>query len=237
MTDFAVTREPDGRLAPRLIELQAFPTLYAFQAVQCEELARVTPGGEQLGWYLSGLDAEGYRRTMGEAILSGLPPDEVVLLDLDPPRQKTAIDFAFTEQFWDVRAVDPRAIEKVGRELWYERDGKRKRIRRIYNRLIFDELAATGIEAALRPHLAHRRLLGGASQLVLPLEQALPARSCAIRRSPRRTSSRTCASRRPDLENWVLKPLFSFAGSGVKVEVTRRGPRGGARGAARRTRS
>ncbi len=23
-----------------------------------------------------------------------------------------------------------------------------------------------------------------------------------------------------DLENWVLKPLFSFAGSGVKVEVT-----------------
>src|SRR6185295_7299943 len=83
VTDFAVTRGPDGRLAPRLIELQAFPTLYAFQAVQCEELARITPGGERLGWFLSGLDAEGYRRTVGEAILSGLPPDEVVLLDLD----------------------------------------------------------------------------------------------------------------------------------------------------------
>src|SRR5262249_37857950 len=82
VTDFAVTREPEGRLAPKLIELQAFPTLYAFQVAQCEELARVTPGGERLGWYLSGLDADGYRRILGEAILSGLPPEEVVLLDL-----------------------------------------------------------------------------------------------------------------------------------------------------------
>ena len=94
--------------------------------------------------YLSGLDASGYKRVVGEAILSGLPPEEVILLDLDPPTQKTAIDFAFTEQFWGVRALDPSQIEKRGRELWYDRDGKRTRIRRIYNRLIFDELAAKG---------------------------------------------------------------------------------------------
>ena len=219
VTDFAVTREPDGRLAPRLIELQAFPTLYAFQAVQCEELARITPGGERLGWYLSGLDAEGYRRTVGEAILSGLPPDEVVLLDLDPPRQKTAIDFAFTEQFWGVRAVDPRAIEKVGRELWYERDGKRKRIRRIYNRLIFDELAATGIQLPF--DLTSRIDVSWAGH---PNWYFRWSKHCLPElRHPTVPEAHLLSELREppaDLESWVLKPLFSFAGSGVKVEVT-----------------
>jgi hypothetical protein len=219
VTDFAVTREPDGRLAPRLIELQAFPTLYAFQAVQCEELARITPGGERLGWFLSGLDAEGYRRTVGEAILSGLPPDEVVLLDLDPPRQKTAIDFAFTEQFWDVRAVDPREIEKVGRELWYERDGRRKRIRRIYNRLIFDELAATGIQLPF--DLTSRIDVSWAGH---PNWYFRWSKHCLPQlRHPTVPEAHFLSDLREppsDLENWVLKPLFSFAGSGVKVEVT-----------------
>jgi hypothetical protein len=219
VTDFAVTREPDGRLAPRLIELQAFPTLYAFQAVQCEELARITPGGERLGWFLSGLDAEGYRRTVGETILSGLPPEEVVLLDLDPPHQKTAIDFAFTEQFWGVHAVDPRAIEKVGRELWYERDGKRKRIRRIYNRLIFDELAATGIQLPF--DLTSRIDVSWAGH---PNWYFRWSKHCLPQlRHPTVPQAHFLSELRDppaDLENWVLKPLFSFAGSGVKVEVT-----------------
>jgi hypothetical protein len=219
VTDFAVTCEPDGRLAPRLIELQAFPTLYAFQAVQCEELARITPEGERLGWYLSGLDAEGYRRTVGEAILSGLPPEEVVLLDLDPPRQKTAIDFAFTEQFWDVRAVDPRQIEKVGRELWYERDGRRKRIHRIYNRLIFDELTATG--AKLPFDLTSRIDVSWAGH---PNWYFRWSKHCLPHlRHPTVPEAHFLSDLReppPDLENWVLKPLYSFAGSGVKVEVT-----------------
>jgi hypothetical protein len=219
VTDFAVTREDGGRLAPKLIELQAFPTLYGFQVAQCEELARITPGGERMDWYLSGLDAAGYRRVVGEAILSGLPADEVVLLDLDPPRQKTAIDFAFTEQLWGVRALDPSAIEKIGRELWYERDGKRKRIRRIYNRLIFDELAATGrtlpfdITSRIDVSWAgHPNWYFRWSKHCLP-QLRHPAVPEAFFLSDRSEPP-------PDLENWVLKPLFSFAGSGVKVEVT-----------------
>jgi hypothetical protein len=219
VTDFAVVREVDGRLAPRLIELQAFPTLYAFQVAQCEELARVTPGGERLDWYLSGLDADGYRRVLGEAILSGLPPDEVVLLDLDPPNQKTAIDFAFTEQFWGVRAVDPRAIEKVGRELWYDRDGRRTRIHRIYNRLIFDELAASG--AKLPFDLTSRidvSWAGHPNWYFRWSKHCLPQlRHPTV---PEAHFLSDLAEPPADLENWVLKPLFSFAGSGVKVEVT-----------------
>jgi hypothetical protein len=219
VVDFAVTRDSSGRAAPKLIELQAFPTLYAFQVAQCEELARLCPDGERLDWYLSGLDTAGYKRVVGEAILSGLAPEEVVLLDLDPPHQKTAIDFAFTEEFWGVKAVDPSEIEKRGRELWYRRDGKRVRIRRIYNRLIFDELESTG--AKLPFDLTSRLDVSWAghpnwyfrwSKHCLP-ELKHPA-------VPESFFLSDLPSVPKDLENWVLKPLFSFAGSGVNVEVT-----------------
>jgi hypothetical protein len=217
-TDFAVTRDADGRFRPKLIELQAFPTLYAFQIAQCEELARLCPGGEGLTWYLSGLDADSYRRIVGDVILAGLPSENVVLLDLDPPSQKTAVDFAFTEQFWDVRAIDPGEIEKSGRELWYRRDGKRTRILRIYNRLIFDELEAKGatfpfdLKEPLDVSWAgHPDWYFRWSKHSLPqLEHAIVPPSFFLSDLP---------GIPPDLENWVLKPLFSFAGSGVKVEV------------------
>ncbi len=219
VTDFAVTRDSSGRLAPKLIELQAFPTLYAFQVVQCEELARMCPGGERLDWYFSGLDTAAYKRVVGDAILSGLSPEEVVLLDLDPPHQKTAIDFAFTEQFWGVKALDPSEIEKRGRELWYRRDGRPTRIRRIYNRLIFDELEASG--AKLPFDLTSRLDVSWAghpnwyfrwSKHCLPeLRHPTVPESFFLSELPEVPK---------DLDNWVLKPLFSFAGSGVKVEVT-----------------
>jgi hypothetical protein len=219
VTDFAVTRDAAGRLAPKLIELQAFPTLYAFQAAQCEELAHLCPDGHRLGWYLSGLDAAGYKRVVGEAILSGLAPEEVVLLDLDPPHQKTAIDFAFTEQFWGVKAVDPSEIEKRGRELWYRRNGKSVRIRRIYNRLIFDELEATG---GRLPFDITSRIdvswAGHPNWYFRWSKHCLPELSHPTVPESRLLSDFAAPPR--DLENWVLKPLFSFAGSGVKVDVT-----------------
>ena len=153
VTDFAVTRGEGGRLAPKLIELQAFPTLYGFQVAQNEELAAICPSPAGLEWYLSGLDAAGYKRIVGEAILAGLPPENVVLLDLDPPHQKTAIDFVFTEQIWGVRAVDPGEIEKRGRELWYRRNGKAHANPPDLQPAHLRRARGQGRHAALRPRL------------------------------------------------------------------------------------
>jgi hypothetical protein len=219
VTDFAVVRDGSGRLAPRLIELQAFPTLYAFQVVQCEELARLSPDGDRLDWYLSGLDTRSYWKVMDEAILAGNRSENVVLLDLDPPRQKTAIDFAFTEQFWGIRAVDPSQIEKRGQELWYDKDGRPTRIHRLYNRLIFDELESAGaaLPFDLRQPLdvswaGHPNWYFRWSKHCLPkLRHPTVPEAVLLSDLPSPPS---------DLENWVLKPLFSFAGSGVRVEVT-----------------
>jgi hypothetical protein len=156
---------------------------------------------------------------VGEAILSGLPPENVVLLDVDPPRQKTAVDFAFTKQFWDVRAIDPGAIEKRDRELWYSRDGKPTRIRRIYNRLIFDELE---VKAIRLPFDITSRIdvswAGHPNWYFRWSKHCLPDLEHPT--VPQAVFLSNLASVPADLENWVLKPLFSFAGSGVKVDVT-----------------
>ncbi len=219
--DFAVTREgADGRLVPKLIELQAFASLYAFQIFQTRELARITPGGEDLDFLLAGLDEEGYVRTVGDAILGGFPAENVVLMDIDPPTQKTYVDFAFTEKLWGVRPVSATDIEKRGRELWYRRDGKPTRILRIFNRLIFDELAAKGIRLPI--------------DFTQPLDVSWAGHpnwyfrwskhSLPFLRHPTAPEARLMPDFETlpdDPENWVAKPLFSFAGSGVKVDVTR----------------
>jgi hypothetical protein len=216
--DFAVTRDgPEGALAPRLIELQAFPSLYAFQLFQTKELARMTPDGARLDFFLSGLDEAGYVRVVGDAIRDGLPAENVVLMDIDPPTQKTAVDFSFTEQLWDVRAVSVSDIETRGRELWYRRDGKPTRILRIYNRLIFDELIAKGISIPVdfsRP--LDVSWAGHPNWYFRWSKHSLPGL-----RHPTVPEARLLSEGAPpDPENWVLKPLFSFAGSGVKVDVT-----------------
>lgn len=216
--DFAVA-DVAGRLVPRLIELQAFPSLYGFQFVQAQEQRRDTPGGEGLGFVLSDLGEEGYRRVLGEALLNGHPVENVVLLDLDPPTQKTYPDFAATEKLWGLRAVCPTKVEKRGRELWYDREGRKTRILRLYNRVIFDELLAKKIalpfsftepldvEWAGHPNWYFRW-----SKHSLPrLKHATVPEAHFLSDLPRWPE---------DLPGWVLKPLFSFAGSGVKVDVT-----------------
>ena len=216
--DFAVVRE-SGRLAPKLIELQAFPTLYGFQLFQSRLEREITPGGEELGYLLSGLDPDGYVREVGRAILADIPPENVILLDIDPPHQKTAVDFSCTEKLWGVRAVDPRALIRRGRELWYEREGVPTRVLRIYNRVIFDELA--GKNLAL-PFDFREPLdvawAGHPNWYFRWSKHALPALTHPTAPEARFLSELDSVP--SDLEGWVLKPLFSFAGAGVRVDVT-----------------
>ncbi len=217
--DFAVTRE-DGRLAPRLIELQGFPSLYGFQVLQALELKKLVPEGDRLRFLLSDLDLDGYRRVVGEAILGGCPPEHVVLLDLDPPSQKTYPDFAMTEKLWGVRAVCPTILEKRGRELWYRRDGMPTRILRIYNRVIVDELLAKKVALPFRyTEPLDVEWAGHPNWYFRWSKHALPWLDHPA--VPEAVFLSDLARPPDDLERWVLKPLFSFAGLGVKVDVTR----------------
>ena len=216
--DFAITREGDA-LIPRLIELQGFPSLYAFQLVQGREIRKMVPDGDRLEFLLAGLDEDGYEQVIGEALLGGHRPEHVVLFDLDPPAQKTYPDFALTEKLWGVRAVCPTTVEKRGRELWYRRDGRWCRILRIYNRVIVDELQAKQIELPFRyTDPLDVEWAGHPNWYFRWSKHALPRLGHPAVPTARLLSD---FDRPPDdLENWVLKPLFSFAGVGVNVDVT-----------------
>jgi hypothetical protein len=215
--DFAIV-EADGRLVPRLIELQGFPSLYAFQLLQGRLCLEMMPG-EDLDYFLGGLDDEGYRRVVGDAILGGLPAENVVLLDLDPPGQGTYPDFAATERLFGIRAVCPTDVAKRGRELWYERDGRRTRVLRVYNRVIVDELVEKRVELPFRfTEELDVEWAGHPNWFFRWSKHALPGLRHPLVPEARLLSDFDHAP--DDLERWVLKPLFSFSGTGVKVDVT-----------------
>ena len=220
--DFGICADParDGRLTPRLIELQGFPSLYAFQPYQWRTMSDCFPAmPPDRRPFFSGLDESTYYKRLRQVIVAGHDPENVILLEIEPERQKTRIDFACTETLLGVRAVDVSAVIKRGRQLFYRRDGREVRIERIYNRLIFDELLR---RPDLRPAFrlqddvevewaGHPNWYFRVSKHTLPF---LKTAHC---------SPAYFADEFPPGENladYVLKPLYSFAGLGVDVEPT-----------------
>jgi hypothetical protein len=210
--DFGLIETGAGMEA-RLVELQAFPSLYGFQVAMAEaaigayDLADVTP-------FLHGLSREAYLSLMRRTLVGDHDPAEVVLLEIDPRHQKTWPDFVVTEQLWGVRAVDVRSVVREGQRLWYDRDGKRTPIARVYNRVIPDELQQKDLELAFdfRDEL-DLEWTGGPDWFFRISKFSLP---WLRHPSVPRTQYLSEVARIPeDREHWILKPLFSFAGGGI----------------------
>lgn len=218
--DFAVVRE-NGTLVPKLIELQGFPSLTALQVVQRdvwnETLATMIGLGHSWSCWFSGLDRDAFLHLARRTIAGNHDPREVILMDLDPPRQKTYPDFAATKLLFGVDAIDPTTLRKRGKQLFRD-DGTP--VRRIYNRVVFDELLKKGIELPFdyRDELdvewsPHPNWYWTWSKYSLPfLEHASVPKATFV----------SDLDRIPDdfATRYVLKPLFSFAGGGVNVEPT-----------------
>ncbi len=220
--DFAIARGEDGELTPRLIELQGFPSLYGFQWLLEKEFRSHFPAIPD-GWspYFSGLTAETYPAALRDVIVADCDPEQTVLLEIDPAHQKTRIDFCVTEQLLGIPVVDAREVIERGGRLFYPRDGREVPIRRIYNRVIFDELERKGIDLS---RIFHRDLVDvtwvGHPNWYLKISKfSLPfikSRYC-----PPTWFVSDLQEVPEDLENYVLKPLFSFAGLGVELGPTR----------------
>ena len=222
--DFAIVRGPDGELEGKVVELQAFPSLYALMVIQsdvmAESISRIPGLDRRWSLYFGGLDREAFIDRLRRALLAGEDPEHVVLLDLDPPAQKTYPDFVATRMLTGVEAVCPTTLVRDGRRLFRRVDGRLVPVRRIYNRIVFDELEQKRITLPFRytddldvTWCSHPNWYWTWSKYSLPYidHPAVPrARYVAdLDRIP------------DDLGRYVLKPLFSFAGSGVKVDPTR----------------
>ena len=222
--DFAITRDEDGELRGQVVELQAFPSLYALMAVQsdvmAEAIAHIPELRRKWSIYFSGLDRESFAERLRRAVLGGEDPAHVVLLDLDPKAQKTYPDFIATKMLVGIDSECPTRLIKDGRRLFRKVDGKLVPVRRIFNRVVFDELEKK--EARLPfsytddldvTWCSHPNWYWTWSKFTLPFidHPAVP-----------RARYVSDLDRIPDdLERYVLKPLFSFAGAGVNVEPTR----------------
>lgn len=217
--DFAIVHMAEGTLAPKLIELQAWASLYAFQLLQARAYQRHFDLTDLL-FLLSDLDEDGYLALFRRTVLASHAPENVILMEIEPEKQKTLPDFIATEKMLGITTVNISDLIKHGRRLFYLKDGKEVEVRRIYNRAIIDELVARQISCPFdfRDDLdvewaGHPNWFFRWSKFSLPFLKHPSA--------PRAWFLNQMDVWPENLEDFVLKPLFSFAGSGVKVNVTR----------------
>jgi hypothetical protein len=218
--DFGLVRGAGGELQPKLVELQAFPSLYAYQVTLAQSYIDVygleVAGSPKLHYFLSGLDDRTYRELLRSAIVGTQDPENVILMEIDPEGQKTLPDFRLTEKMLGVRTVDIQKIKKHGTQLYYERNGGRVPIRRVYNRAIVDELQRKNIKLGFdwRDDLnvewaGHPNWYFRISKFSIPyLRHESVPKTWFLDRLDRIPD---------DLQNYALKPLYSFAGLGVVI--------------------
>ncbi len=240
IVDLAVCEE-GHRLTPRLIELQAFPSLFGFQFLLLGCMRKAYPAIPR-NWTSSfgGIKDEQYIDILRRTILADSKPENVILLEIEPEKQKTRIDFAATELLLGIRPVCVTKVRKRGRQLFYDRDGTETRIERIYNRVIFDELERRSdiqlqfsfqdeLDVAWIPHPNWYYRISKHSLPFLKTAHTSPAffanqfPAFANQPSHKATADREATAGRPadeEIGSYVLKPLYSFAGLGVDMEPT-----------------
>jgi hypothetical protein len=220
VVDFAICAEGD-RLVPRLIELQAFPSLFGFQLLLLGCIRKAYPAIPR-NWTSSfgGIKDEAYLNQLHRTIIAESDPENVILLDIEPEKQKTRVDFAATEKLLGIQSVCVTKIRKRERQLFYERDGGEVRIERIYNRVIFDELIhrpdlylpfrfQDDLDVTWVGHPNWYFRISKHSQPFLKTQHTSP--TFFVDEFPAGEN----------LDDYVLKPLYSFAGHGVDMEPTR----------------
>ena len=220
--DFGITENNDGSLYPALIEMQGFPTLFAYQAFYPQILEQCFSIPADFSNYFNDLNIEKYTALLKKCILGNHQPKEVILLEIKPDEQKTRIDFYCTEKYIGIKSVCLTELSTEDDKIYYHLNGEKIQVKRIYNRVINDELKNRkeelgktidfsknyDVEWMTHPHWFYR-----ISKFTLPFLH----HACI----PETKFLNELDAIPTDLENYVLKPLFSFAGQGVIIDVNK----------------
>lgn len=220
--DFGICRDEQGELTPQLIEVQGFPSLYFFQHLVAEGYQRHFDIPEGFSHLFNGFDANSYMETLRRIIIGDHHPENVVLLEVEPRKQVTEIDFAIGKKLLGMEYLCVSRLKKEGKDVYYINDkGKKIGVERIYNRVIFDELAKRHDlprefyfhEAANVEWIGHPNWFFRISKHTLPLLDSPYV--------PKSFFLNELDEYPEDLHNYVLKPLYSFAGTGVMININR----------------
>lgn len=219
--DFGICEE-DGKVVPKLIEVQGFPSLFNFQNNLFKKFKKFYPFLNGHTPFINDISNDEYLKTLEEVICNGHPKEHVILLEIEPEKQNTKIDFYYCKRDLGVATICVTDIIKNGNQLFYKNDnGKNVLIKRIYNRVIFDELDLRtdlkldfhftdelDVEWAGHPNWFFR-----ISKFILPFLKGKYFIETTLLSDLKDIPE--------DLENYVMKPLFSFSGSGVVFHVTK----------------
>lgn len=219
--DFGICRNKAGELTPMLIEMQGFPSLYGFQYHLGKTFKSSFGIDDSVNYFLNSFTGETYIKLLKEVIIGQHEPEEVALMDVDAPNQKTAIDFFVTQKMLGIKILALEEIKKAGKQLFYEENGRKVQLKRIYNRLIFDEVANNteifknsfdpreelDVEWVTHPNWFYR-----ISKFTMPFLKSEFVPETRFLNEIEKLPA--------NLENYVLKPLFSFAGMGVIIDVS-----------------
>lgn len=220
--DFAVCQNESADLEPQLIEMQGFPTLFAWQIILPEIHAQHFWTPENYSPYLNDFNKASYLQLLRKIILGSEEPENVILLEIFPHQQKTRVDFYTTEKLFGIKTVDLNEVIQEGKNLYYVNDGKKTLIKRIYNRVIFDDLLQQSKEVQEKGKIFQQELdvtwvphpnwFYRLSKYTLPfIKHAYVPQTHFLNE----------VQLPHDLKNYVVKPLFSFAGQGVIIDVTK----------------
>ena len=221
--DFGVCENEQGELEPQLIEMQGFPTLFAYQIWHDEVTRRHFDIPENYSCYLNGFTPDTYQQFLKEIILSDHKAENVILLEIFPHKQKTKIDFYCTTDYTGIPVICLTELIQEGRKLFYENSGRMIEVKRIYNRIIFDDLLQQSPDIQKKGKLLfsdldvewvpHPNWFYRISKYTLPfIDHPFVPKTRFLNEIKELPA---------DLENYVLKPLFSFAGQGVVIDVTK----------------
>lgn len=220
--DFGICENAKGELEPQLIEMQGFPTLFGFQVYYPEVLEKHFSIPSNYSHYFNGMNKDSYIAALKEVILGSHQPENVILLEIKPHEQKTKIDFYCTRDYLGIEPVCLTELIQEGKKIYYMKEGRKIQVKRVYNRIIFDDLhtqkdklgdiadITSGLEVEWVPH---PNWFYRISKFTLPF----------IRHPyvPPTFFLNEVKDIPPDLENYVLKPLFSFAGQGVIIDLNK----------------
>jgi hypothetical protein len=216
--DFGLCENKQGEIEPQLIEMQGFPSLFAYQDFHSELTAAYAHVPATHSSYLNGYNKESSAQLLKEIIVGKHPVENVILLEIFPDKQKTRIDFYCTEKLLGIKTVCVTKLIAEDNLLYYMNDGNKTLVKRIYNRLIFDDLhQQEGLEGMVDlskeyevEWVTHPNWFYRISKFTLPfIDNPYVPETFFLNE----------VMQPLPLADFVLKPLFSFAGMGVVIDV------------------
>ena len=219
--DFGICVNEDSEYEPQLIEMQGFPTLFGYEVLLDDVFKKHFPVPANYSSYLEKFEKGSYLKLLKEIIVGNENPENVILLEVFPHKQKTRIDFYCTQDHLGIKPVCLTELILEGNKLYYMNEGKKTQVKRIYNRVIFDDLQQQSAEVLAKGNILfeeldvewvpHPNWFYRISKYTIPFIHHPYV--------PKTYFLHEIKQMPADLENYVLKPLFSFAGQGVVIDV------------------